>query len=121
MATCSEVACPSAQRSLTSSVSPWGSTVARSTAPATTNVSSKPAATACSTAQLTTGRPRKSASSLWPAPPDPVNRLPPPAASTTAAVVNRSVPIDGEHRPGAGEPLELDLPHRAELELAGPV
>src|SRR4051812_41292712 len=55
-------------------------------------VSSRPAPSACSTAQLTTGRPRNGARSLWTGP---ANRDPPPAASTTAADVTGTSRVGG--------------------------
>src|SRR3954454_31479 len=87
-------------------------------------VSSRPAASACSTAQVTTGRPRNGARSLWTGP---SNRDPPPAASMTAADVTAPSRVGGlgpaqrVHVAFAVEALERHPSGLAEGELARPL
>src|SRR5690349_7813113 len=81
-AACTEVIWPAAHAGFSSRVTPSGS--ASGTDPVTTTTSSKPAASAWSTAHSYTARPCNGASSLWLGP---EKRVPPPAASRTAAVV----------------------------------
>src|SRR5690606_27469132 len=95
MPACSEVAMPSAHRGLSTSRSFPRATdgSGSSTAPRTTYVAARSAATTLSIAHSTRGRPRYPVSSLWPCPPDAMNREPPPAARSTPAT-RTPLPVD---------------------------